>query len=500
MIRKIVIVVFPLLILLVLFNCTKNPVPPDSLDPIINAIEASPNIVSKGGTVYLKLAATDPDEDKMYYDWSCDSGTFYSDSFLQIESSTANPCWWKAPLNEDNFEITVTCTDSMGDTPVFVDTFVNISVSIYSLDSIIVAGGGGFASPFAMYLDNAGKMYVTDEGLSAIHYFDGVKWVSWNYFGLDTNISTDTTSFDTTVDSSVVPYDTIIDTTIVVATLIGKDLYDSPSAISVDEGVNFFYVANAKTDSTVMSVFDISKMFTSEDTVTALSNAITMTGHDAVWDTSTDTLSLDTLCLYGFQFRKNDRTDLNFRVSAPYASSIEPTSNWFYISTGISIIAYDSTWAKNGWTKQWSSATSTQGINYAGKGMKIFGGKLYLAAFAVKNDTLHSIVRRYTDISNPSSPPTVDLQFSSDYDTTLAYVAGLAVGQDGHIFVTEGGGSEHSFHRVVEYDDVGGYVRSFGSIGSKPDQFNYPTDIFIDGSGRIYVVDMGNACIKVFSK
>jgi len=497
MVKKYIPFVFPLLLIFALLSCSRNPVPPNSLKPVINAIEVSPNIVSKGGTVYLHLAVTDPDADKMYFDWSCTNGTFYSDSLLQNESRVANPCWWNAPSNEGNFKISVTCTDSMEDNNgsfAFVDTFVNISVSIYSLDTVIVASGGGFGSPFAMYLDAAGKMYVTDPGLSAIHYYNGSKWISWNYFGLDTTITT-TTSYDT-IDT-IIP---IIDTTKIVKTLVGKDLYDTPSAIAVDENMNFFYVANAKTDSTVMSIYDVNKMFTAEDTVTALSTVVTMSEDNGVWDTLTDTLSLDTLCLYGFQFRESDRKDLHFRISAPYAASIEPTSKWFYVSTGISVIAYDTTWAKDGWKKHWSSATSTGGINFEGKGMKVFNGKLYLASFGEKSDTVYSLVRRYTDISNPSSTPTVDLEFSSLDDTTLAYVAGLAVGPDGHIFVTEGGGSEQSLHRVVEYDDAGNYVRSFGSLGNKPDQFNFPTDIFIDGTGKIYVVDMGNACIKVFKK
>ena len=55
-------------------------------------------------------------------------------------------------------------------------------------------------------------------------------------------------------------------------------------------------------------------------------------------------------------------------------------------------------------------------------------------------------------------------------------------------------------HKVVEYDGNGNYIRSFGSLGDKEDQFNNPTDIFVDDNGKIYVVDMGNHSIKVFSE
>lgn len=498
MTKKMLFSAIPLFIILLLLSCTKKPAQRDNLYPAINSIEASPNIVFKGGVVYLNLDVTDPDEDKMYFEWSCsqEEGQFFADETLNTTSNTANPCWWKSPAVEGNFQISVTCTDSIGDAPGFVDTNVTVSVSIYSLDTII--GEDEFSSPFSMYLDDAGKMYVTDPGLSTIHYYNGTRWISWNYFGLDTTIDTTTTS-DTTFDTiSVQPdtIDTIVSTTIVAKTLVGKDLYDSPLAISVDENMNFVYVANVKLDSTVMSIYDFDKMFTSEDTVTALSIIVTMS-QDSVggeWDTLTDTLSLDTLCLFGFMFRRNDR------IKSPYSSVIDPSSKWLYISTEINIVAYDTTWLLDGWKKYWSMSIAKNQINYEGRGLKLFDGDLYLASFGVKKDTVHSLIRRFTDIENPGVPPTEVFEISSDNDTTLQYVSGIAIAQDGHIFVTEGGGVEESFHRVVEYDENGSYVRSFGSLGEGDDQFNFPTDIFIDSNGRIYVVDMGNACIKVFKK
>ncbi|TES92724.1 MAG: hypothetical protein E3J87_04445 [Candidatus Cloacimonadota bacterium] len=502
MTKKMLFFAIPLFIILLLLSCTKKPAQRDNLYPIINSIEASPNIVFKEGVVYLNLAVTDPDEDKMYFEWSCSQGQgeFFADETLNTASNTANPCWWKPPAVESNYKISVTCTDSIGDTPGFVDTNVTVSVSIYSLDTII--GEDEFSSPFSMYLDDAGKMYLTDPGLSAIHYYNGTRWISWNYFGLDTTINI-TTTYDTTfeIDST----DTtilFIDTTKVVETFIGKDLYDSPSAISVDENMNFVYVANVKLDSTVMSIYDFDKMFTSEDTVTALSTVVTMStdSGSGVWDTLTDTLLLDTVCLYGYQFRQNDRSDLNSRIKSPYSSVIDPSSQWLYISTEISIVAYDTTWSTDGWKKYWSMSIAKNQINYKGRGLKLFDGDLYLASFGVKKDTVHSLIRRFTDIENPGVPPTEVFEISSDNDTTLQYVSGIAIAQDGHIFVTEGGGSEKSYHRVVEYDEKGDYVRSFGSLGGGDDQFNFPTDIFIDSEGRIYVVDMGNACIKVFKK
>jgi hypothetical protein len=497
MYRRIVFPLIFLLAILLMVSCTKKALPQDSRTPVIISIEASPSIVSKGGTVYLNLSVTDPDEDQMYYQWSCSDGQFFADESLTNPSSTVNPCYWEAPAAEGNFTVSVACTDSVGDDFDTVDTLVIVSVSIYNLDSII--GEEKFSSPFAMYIDDDGNLFVTDPGLSAVHFHNGTRWFSWNFMGLDTSKDS-TTRYDTTFDST----DTIIvfiDTTIIVQTMVSKDLFDSPTAISVDEDRNFFYVANVELESTMVSIHDIDKMFTPEDTVTALSTMVTMStdSGSAVWDTLTDTLSIETLCLYGFQFNMNDKTDLNFRIIAPYSFVIDPVSKWFYISTRISIISYDSTWTRDGWKKNWSTSTAIGGINYEGKGMKLYNDALYIANFGVDQSFAYSAIRRFIDITNPNSPTADDANFWIS-DTIMAYPSGIAIGPNGHIFVTCGGGSLVSMHKVVEYDGNGNYIRSFGSLGDKEDQFNNPTDIFVDDNGKIYVVDMGNHSIKVFSE
>ena len=496
--RSVLFFLIPLITLLLMLSCSKKALPPASGPPVIQSIEASPTIVSKGGTVYLWVSVTDPEEHTIYYQWSCSDGQFFAEDTLATPSSTVNPCYWNAPSTEGNFTISVTCTDSIGEDFVIVDTLIVVSVSIYGLDSVI--GEDLFSSPFAMYLDDDGNLFVTDPGLSAVHFHNGSRWFSWNFMGLDTSEESDMT-YDTTFDSSgtIVVW---IDTTEIVTTIVSKDLYDSPTAISVDEDRNFFYVANVELESTVVAIHDIDTMFTPADTVTALSTMVTMSTHggSGVWDTLTDTLSHETLCLYGFQFNENDRNDLNFRISAPYSFVIDPLTDWFYISTRISIISYDSTWFFDGWRKNWSTATATQGINYEGKGMKLHNDALYLACFGTDQDSAYSVVRRFLDISNPNGPTADDANFWIS-DSFTSYCSGIAVSPaNDHVFITAGGGSLASFHRVVEYDENGNYVRSFGSLGDKEDQFNNPTDIYVDASGRIFVVDLGNHSIKVFSQ
>jgi hypothetical protein len=242
-------------------------------------------------------------------------------------------------------------------------------------------------------------------------------------------------------------------------------------------------------------------MFAPADTVTVLSTVTTMTtqGGTGIWDTLIDTVSVEEVCLYGFQFNENDRTDLNFRISAPYSFAIEPLSKWFYISTRISVICYDSTWFFDGWNKNWSTATATGGINYEGKGMRLVNDTLYVACFGVDGDSTYSVIRRFVDITNATGPTSDDANFWVE-DSMMGYVGALGIGPNGHLYAGCGGGSEQSFHRIVEFDESGNYVRAFGSLGDKEDQFNNPTDIFVDSNGTIFVVDMGNHSIKVFSQ
>ena len=450
MFRKLTLCIVPFSLILLILNCTTKPLPHENNPPVLNSIEATPSIVSKGGVVFLNLGVTDPEEDKMYFEWLCPQGTFYDTS--NNVSNTANPCLWQSPTEEGNYTISVTCTDSVGDNPEYVDTFLIVSVSIYSLDTII--GENKFSSPFAMCLDENGRIYVTDPGLSAVHYYNGTNWYSWNFSGFDTTI-------DTTFDTTVTPVDTIVDT------LIGKVSFDTPAAITVDEDRNLLYIADVTLSSTIISVYDIDNIDNPQDT------------------------------LFGFVFRISDS---DFPIISPYSFVIDPVSNWFYISSENGIMAYDSTWTPE-WHKYWSYPLKTQGIDFVGKGMKLYNNALYIACFGVEVPYAYSVIRRFIDITNPDpGGPTADDANFWISDSFTAYVNGLAIGNDGHIFVTEGGGSLASFHRVVEYDENGDYVRSFGSLGAKSDQFNYPIDIFIDDDAKIYVLDLGNHCIKVFKE
>jgi DNA-binding beta-propeller fold protein YncE len=64
----------------------------------------------------------------------------------------------------------------------------------------------------------------------------------------------------------------------------------------------------------------------------------------------------------------------------------------------------------------------------------------------------------------------------------------------GNIYVADGFGNA----RIAKFDKVGKFVKSWGSRGSEPGQFNTAHGIAIDAQGNVYVADTGNKRIQVF--
>jgi hypothetical protein len=64
----------------------------------------------------------------------------------------------------------------------------------------------------------------------------------------------------------------------------------------------------------------------------------------------------------------------------------------------------------------------------------------------------------------------------------------------GNVYVADGYGNA----RVAKYEPTGKYIKSWGSRGTAPGQFNVVHGIAIDAQGNVYVADEGNRRIQVF--
>ncbi|MBA3273932.1 MAG: hypothetical protein H0T11_08700 [Chthoniobacterales bacterium] len=72
---------------------------------------------------------------------------------------------------------------------------------------------------------------------------------------------------------------------------------------------------------------------------------------------------------------------------------------------------------------------------------------------------------------------------------------GVTVGPDGNVYVPD-----THYHRVIIYDAKGNEIRRWGSQGTQPGQFIYPTDIAFDAKGNVFVSEYGdNDRVQVFT-
>ncbi len=74
----------------------------------------------------------------------------------------------------------------------------------------------------------------------------------------------------------------------------------------------------------------------------------------------------------------------------------------------------------------------------------------------------------------------------------------VLVAPNGTIFVTEGHSSQAgSTARVLKFDKTGTLIKSWGTLGTGPDNFDQPHALAMDSKGRLFIGDRGNNRIVI---
>jgi streptogramin lyase len=76
--------------------------------------------------------------------------------------------------------------------------------------------------------------------------------------------------------------------------------------------------------------------------------------------------------------------------------------------------------------------------------------------------------------------------------------ADVAWDRAGNIYVADGASKTVGNARIAKFDKDGHFIKSWGSRGSEPGQFNAIRGIVLDAQGNVYVADAGNKRIQVF--
>ena len=79
-------------------------------------------------------------------------------------------------------------------------------------------------------------------------------------------------------------------------------------------------------------------------------------------------------------------------------------------------------------------------------------------------------------------------------DDTFDRPADIAFGPNDELYVADGYGNS----RVVKYDAEGGFVKTWGTPGSGPGEFDLVHSVAVDSQGRVYASDRENNRIQIF--
>jgi len=163
----------------------------------------------------------------------------------------------------------------------------------------------------------------------------------------------------------------------------------------------------------------------------------------------------------------------NEPLSRPFGITLDDLGNLCLTDTGANAVCYF-----DNATKRWHRWEQVGGVYFASP-----------VAIAKKGDLIM--------VADSSNPPAIiafntDGKFLFQITEEVTRASGLAISGE-RLLVADAG-----MHCISIFDLHGKFLNRFGTRGSGPGQFNYPTHVAADSRGNIYVTDSMNSRIQVF--
>lgn len=164
-------------------------------------------------------------------------------------------------------------------------------------------------------------------------------------------------------------------------------------------------------------------------------------------------------------------TDLK-KLDRPFGLSLDESGNLLVTDTGANKVCY-----LNFAGKKWQEWPAIGGLHFASPVAAVHHGQ----KFYVADSALGRVI---------AFDAKGKLQFVITNE--IERPAGLAFQNDRLVI------ADSALHQIVICDANGKFISKFGRRGAGPGEFNFPTHVSVDGSGKIYVTDSMNSRIQVF--
>jgi tripartite motif-containing protein 71 len=367
------------------------------------------------------------------------------------------------------------------------------------------AGDGQFNGPRGIYIDATDQIYVTDSSNHRVQKFDssGVYVMQWGSYGTGDGLFA--TPVGITSDSTGTIYVSDSNNNRIqrfsssgefmskwgsLGSNVGQ-LY-SPSGIAIDSANNF-YVADTGNrriqrtrpegtgEFTKMANTGPVELFTNDN----IDLAVNVSPGGNSYDLSNFgfVLPQDALISSVYATYENSSNSWGMGHYANGTLQLRTTSGLVGQAKSITILLYDRTTTSTS-TDMWGTSISATDVNSIDFGIRLYLEGVYRWVYT---DYISVIIR----ITTPA-----DLIWSTDGYYGNGQWNGpsdVAVDASGNIYVVDMGND-----RIQKFNAAGVFLDEWGSTGSGSGQFSSPVGIALDDEEHVYITDLGNRRIQKF--